>query len=79
MQQTRISIKGGRPLSGTVSISGAKNAALPELAAICLSAEMVEFENVPLVEDIRVMFAALKEIGAQGESREIPSAPPCRW
>jgi UDP-N-acetylglucosamine 1-carboxyvinyltransferase len=69
MQQTRISIKGGRPLSGTVSISGAKNAALPELAAICLSAEMVEFENVPLVEDIRVMFAALKEIGAQGEIR----------
>jgi UDP-N-acetylglucosamine 1-carboxyvinyltransferase len=67
MQQTRISINGGRPLSGSVSISGAKNAALPELAAICLSAETVEFENVPLVEDIKVMFAALKEIGAQGE------------
>jgi UDP-N-acetylglucosamine 1-carboxyvinyltransferase len=69
MQQTRISIQGGRPLSGSVSISGAKNAALPELAAICLSAEPVEFENVPLVEDIRVMFAALGEIGTQGEIR----------
>jgi UDP-N-acetylglucosamine 1-carboxyvinyltransferase len=67
MQQPRISITGGRPLTGTVIISGAKNAALPELAAICLSAETVEFQNVPLVEDIKVMFAALKEIGAQGE------------
>jgi UDP-N-acetylglucosamine 1-carboxyvinyltransferase len=67
MQQTRISIQGGRPLSGSVSISGAKNAALPELAAICLSAELVEFQNVPLVEDIKVMFAALKAIGVQGE------------
>jgi UDP-N-acetylglucosamine 1-carboxyvinyltransferase len=67
MQQPKISIQGGRPLRGTVSISGAKNAALPELAAICLSAEMVEFLNVPLVEDIKVMFAALGEIGAQGK------------
>jgi len=69
MQQARISIRGGRPLSGTVSISGAKNAALPELAAVCLSADLVEFRNVPLVEDIKVMFAALGEIGARGEIR----------
>ena len=67
MQQAKISIQGGRPLIGTVSISGAKNATLPELAAICLSAEMVEFQNVPLVEDIKVMFAALGGIGVQGE------------
>ncbi|MCX6556206.1 MAG: UDP-N-acetylglucosamine 1-carboxyvinyltransferase [Candidatus Aminicenantes bacterium] len=66
MQQPRISIRGGRPLSGAVSISGAKNAALPELAAVCLSAETVQFENVPQVEDIKVMFAALNEIGARG-------------
>jgi UDP-N-acetylglucosamine 1-carboxyvinyltransferase len=66
MQQPKISIQGGRPLTGTVSISGAKNAALPELAAICLSAEMVEFQNVPLVEDVKVMFAALEGIGIQG-------------
>jgi UDP-N-acetylglucosamine 1-carboxyvinyltransferase len=69
MQQTRISIQGRRPLSGSVSISGAKNAALPELAAICLSAGTVEFENVPLVEDVKVMFAALGEIGIVGEIR----------
>ena len=67
MQQSRISIRGGRPLRGTVSISGAKNAALPELAAICLTPEPVEFLNVPLVEDIKVMFSALGEIGIQGE------------
>ena len=67
MQQQKISIRGGRPIGGTVVISGAKNAALPELAAVCLSADPVEFQNVPLVEDIKVMFAALKEIGAQGE------------
>lgn len=52
---------------GRVAISGAKNAALPELAAVCLSAETIEFQNVPLVEDIKVMFAALGEIGAIGE------------
>lgn len=54
-------------MRGSVAISGAKNAALPELAAVCLSAEPIEFSNVPLVEDIRVMFSALREIGAQGE------------
>jgi UDP-N-acetylglucosamine 1-carboxyvinyltransferase len=70
MQQPKISIRGGRPLSGSVSVSGAKNAALPELAAICLSPESVEFQNVPLVEDVKVMFAALKEIGVQGEIKE---------
>ncbi len=67
MQQSKISISGGRPLSGSVAISGAKNAALPELAATCLSADPIEFSNIPMVEDIRVMFSALREIGAQGE------------
>jgi UDP-N-acetylglucosamine 1-carboxyvinyltransferase len=67
MQDITISIQGGKPLTGNVAISGAKNAALPELAAVCLSAETLEFQNVPLVEDIKVMHAALGEIGAQGE------------
>jgi UDP-N-acetylglucosamine 1-carboxyvinyltransferase len=66
MQQPKISIQGGKPLTGTVAVSGAKNAALPELAAICLSADPVEFQNVPLVEDIKVMFAALQAIGIEG-------------
>jgi UDP-N-acetylglucosamine 1-carboxyvinyltransferase len=69
MQNIIISIQGSRPLTGAVDVSGAKNAALPELAAVCLSSEPIDFSNVPLVEDIRVMFAALNEIGAQGEIR----------
>jgi UDP-N-acetylglucosamine 1-carboxyvinyltransferase len=67
MQNIIISIQGGRPLQGGVAVSGAKNAALPELAAVCLCRDEVEFHNVPLVEDVKVMFAALREIGAQGE------------
>lgn len=67
MQNITISIQGRKPLQGAVAISGAKNATLPELAAVCLSAETLEFQNVPLVEDIRVMHAALGEIGAEGE------------
>jgi UDP-N-acetylglucosamine 1-carboxyvinyltransferase len=67
MKNIIISIQGGRPLAGRVTVSGAKNAALPELAAVCLAPEAISFRNVPLVEDIKVMFAALREIGAEGE------------
>ena len=67
MQNIIISIQGGRPLAGRVAVSGAKNAALPELAAVCLSPDAIEFQNVPLVEDVKVMFSALREIGAEGE------------
>jgi UDP-N-acetylglucosamine 1-carboxyvinyltransferase len=69
MQNIIISIQGSRPLTGSVAVSGAKNAALPELAAVCLSDAAIDFSNVPLVEDVKVMFAALKEIGAVGEIR----------
>lgn len=69
MQNIIISIQGSRPLTGSVAVSGAKNAALPELAAVCLSSATIDFSNVPLVEDIKVMFAALNEIGAEGEIR----------
>ena len=67
MKNIIISIQGGRPLAGRVAVSGAKNAALPELAAVCLAPGTIDFSNVPLVEDIKVMFAALREIGAEGE------------
>ncbi|MBN2345846.1 MAG: UDP-N-acetylglucosamine 1-carboxyvinyltransferase [Candidatus Aminicenantes bacterium] len=69
MQNIVISIQGRRPLTGDVTVAGAKNAALPDLAAVCLSGEAIEFSNVPQVEDIKVMFAALREIGALGEMR----------
>jgi len=45
-------IRGGNPLLGTVRVSGAKNAALPAMAAALLTEEAVILENVPQVRDI---------------------------
>ena len=57
-------IKGGTPLVGEVDISGAKNAALPILAASILSDEPVTIENLPDVSDISAMLEAIQNIGA---------------
>src|SRR3954463_3674499 len=56
-------IDGGTPLSGTVRISGAKNAALKLLAAATLPGERCRFTNVPEIEDVRVMAQSLMELG----------------
>ncbi len=56
-------VEGGRPLSGTVAISGAKNAALKLLAAATLTGERCRLTNVPEIEDVRVMVQTLTEIG----------------
>jgi UDP-N-acetylglucosamine 1-carboxyvinyltransferase len=56
-------IEGGRPLSGTVHVSGAKNAALKLLAAATLTGERCRFENVPEIEDVRVMAETLSDLG----------------
>ncbi len=56
-------VEGGRPLSGTVAISGAKNAALKLLAAATLTGERCRFTNVPEIEDVRVMAQTLTELG----------------
>ncbi|MFC2155166.1 UDP-N-acetylglucosamine 1-carboxyvinyltransferase [Acidobacteriota bacterium] len=66
MGNIKILIKGKKALSGSVRTSGAKNAALPELAAVILSSGEFEFSEVPRVEDIKVMFNALQNIGAEG-------------
>lgn len=58
------SIKGGNPLVGEVEISGAKNAALPILAASVMADEPVLVENVPDVSDIRAILSAIRSIGA---------------
>jgi len=60
----KLRIQGGRPLSGEISISGAKNAALPALAATLLTAETVKLERIPSVVDIRTMARLLSAIGA---------------
>ena len=58
-------IRGGRPLKGEVTISGAKNAALGILAAAVMTDEDVIIENLPDVRDINVMLEAITEIGAK--------------
>src|SRR5271169_1175377 len=60
----KIRIVGGRPLEGTVRISGAKNASLPELCAALLTDETVILGNVPEVRDIRTMGRVLLSLGA---------------
>jgi UDP-N-acetylglucosamine 1-carboxyvinyltransferase len=56
-------VEGGRPLSGAVPISGAKNAALKMLAAATLTGERCRITNVPEIEDVRVMAQTLIELG----------------
>ncbi len=56
-------VEGGRPLSGTVRISGAKNAALKLLAAAVLTGERCRLTNVPEIEDVRVMAETLADLG----------------
>ena len=57
-------IRGGTPLEGELSISGAKNAALPALAAALLTGKRVVLENIPAVRDIRTMGRLLATLGA---------------
>lgn len=57
-------IRGGRPLSGMVKISGAKNSALPCLAAGLLSSETVTLHNVPYVKDLITQRRLLEDLGA---------------
>lgn len=63
--QGRLVIEGGRPLFGEVTIGGAKNAALPILAACLLTDEWCIISNVPDIEDIHTMAAAMRALGAE--------------
>jgi UDP-N-acetylglucosamine 1-carboxyvinyltransferase len=60
----KFRIKGGRPLSGRVTISGAKNSALPCLAAAILTPETVTLHNVPYVRDCMTQRRLLEDLGA---------------
>src|SRR5579859_7116858 len=60
-------IRGGNPLLGTVRISGAKNAALPAMAAALLTEEPVILENIPHVRDIETTRKLLAAMGAEVE------------
>jgi UDP-N-acetylglucosamine 1-carboxyvinyltransferase len=56
-------ITGGKPLSGSVDISGAKNATLPILAACLLASEPVTLANMPHLKDVTAMLELLGELG----------------
>jgi UDP-N-acetylglucosamine 1-carboxyvinyltransferase len=59
----KLLIRGGRRLQGTVTISGAKNAALPELCAALLTAEPVTLRNVPRLQDVSTACKLLRNMG----------------
>ena len=59
----RLVIHGGRRIQGSVQISGAKNAALPQIAAALLSADPLELSNVPEVTDVKTMLNLIEQFG----------------
>src|ERR1043166_1057062 len=63
----KLRIQGGRALQGSVRISGAKNSALPAIAAALLTSEELVLENIPLVNDIYTARRLLRELGGQIE------------
>ena len=66
----KLLIRGGRPLHGEVPISGAKNAALPELCACLLTAEPVTLLNVPGLKDVSTMLTLIRNMGAGAERQD---------
>ena len=63
----QLLIRGGNALHGEVSISGAKNAALPELCAALLTPEPVVLRNVPQLQDVSTMLKLIRNMGVQAE------------
>src|SRR5438270_9002113 len=63
----KIRIHGGRPLSGSIKISGSKNSALPILAATLLTREPCIIHRVPDLSDTNYMLQILNHLGAQVE------------
>ena len=66
----KIRVVGGKELKGRVEISGAKNAALPAMAATLLTPEPVILENIPYVRDILTTRALLESMGVDAEVQE---------
>jgi len=69
-------IRGGNPLVGTVRVSGAKNSALPCMAAAILTEDEVTLENIPHVRDIETERRLLASMGAQVELHAVVSPDP---
>ena len=60
-----ILIRGGRPLQGAIDIGGAKNAALPLMAASLLTADTLTLTNLPRLIDVETMAHLLSELGVE--------------
>ena len=60
----KLEIKGGRKISGTVTISGSKNATLPILVSTILTNQKVIIKNVPIVRDVETMTELLSTLGS---------------
>src|SRR5260370_41471299 len=65
----RLVIRGGNQLKGSVQIDGAKNAALPQIAAALLSAEPLEIGNVPHLLRVTTMLGLMQERGVTADRR----------
>jgi len=69
----QLVIRGGRRLSGEVRVSGAKNAALPLMAAALLSQEPLELENAPRLVDVRTIGRLLRHMGVEVAGEGTPT------
>ena len=67
-------IKGGKALRGTVAVSGAKNSALPVMAAALLTADKVVVRNVPKVRDLVTMSRLLAFMHAEVSAAAVPAS-----
>ena len=60
----KLEIKGGKKISGTIEISGSKNATLPILASTILTNKKITIKNIPIVKDVETMIELLGTIGS---------------
>ena len=68
-----LRIQGGRRLSGSVSVEGNKNAALPLIAACLLTDQECVISNVPRIRDVEVLLALLQGLGADVDGAGTPT------
>ena len=73
----KILVKGGTALRGRVTVSGAKNAALPAMAASLLTDEPVRLRNLPKVRDIQTTGRLLQEMGCQVDLEDLQESHGC--
>mgnify|MGYP000181445227 CR=1 FL=1 len=63
----KLIIRGGRALQGELTISGAKNATLPELCAVLLTDQPVTLTNVPRLQDVTTMLKLIRNMGVTAD------------